>query len=49
MPIVNKDGSGTHGYAMPVALIAVLLFGYWIISEWHSLPGLIDMALAKIR
>jgi len=49
MPNTRKDGTGNHGYAAPVAWIVLLLGGYWIISEWHSLPMLIGSAIATIR
>jgi hypothetical protein len=49
MPDIRKDGNGNHGYAVPVALIVVLLCGYWLISEWNSLPGLIGAAIATIH
>jgi hypothetical protein len=49
MPNTRKDGNGNHGYAAPVAWIVLLLGGYWLISEWHSLPELIGSALATIR
>lgn len=48
MPDVRKAGQGTHGYGVPVALIAVLIFGYWIISEWNALPRLISSAIATL-
>ena len=49
MPNTRKDGAGNHGYAAPVIGIFILLVGYWLISEWKSLPGLIGQALAMIR
>lgn len=49
MPITRRDSNGNHGYAVPVALIVVLMSGYWVISEWRTLPGLIEMALTAIR
>ena len=49
MPITRRDGNGNHGYAVPVALIVVLMSGYWVISEWHALTGLIELALTAIR
>jgi len=48
MPGSRKDSNGTHGYAAPLAWIVVLLFGYWLIIEWNSLPALISSALATI-
>jgi len=45
----KKDGNGSHGYKAPVALIALLLTGYWVISEWDSLPSLISSAIATIH
>jgi hypothetical protein len=49
MPTTRKDGNGNHGYAAPVAWIVLLLCGYWVISEWHSLPTLIGSAIATIK
>lgn len=49
MPTTRKDSSGHHGYAAPVAWIVALLFGYWLISDWNSLPALINSAIATIR
>jgi hypothetical protein len=49
MPNSRKDGNGNHGYAAPVAWIFLLLCGYWVISEWNSLPALINSAIATIR
>ena len=49
MPNSRKDGNGNHGFAAPVAWIVVLLCGYWVISEWKSLPGLISSAIATIQ
>jgi hypothetical protein len=49
MPNTRKEGNGNHGYAGPVAGIVVLLLGYWVISEWHSLPALMSSALATIH
>jgi hypothetical protein len=49
MPNTRKDGNTNHGYAAPVAWIVLLLFGYWVISQWNSLPALISSALATIR
>jgi hypothetical protein len=49
MPNMRKDGNGNHGYAAPVAWIVLLLCGYWVISEWNSLPALISSAIATIR
>lgn len=49
MPNSRKDGNGNHGFAAPVAWIFLLLCGYWVISEWNSLPALINSAIATIR
>jgi hypothetical protein len=49
MPNTRKDGNGNHGYATPVVWIALLLCGYWVITEWNSLPVLISSAIATIR
>jgi hypothetical protein len=49
MPNTRKDGNGNHGYVAPVAMIVLLLCGYWVISEWNSLPALISSAIATIR
>ena len=49
MPNTRKDGSANHGYAAPVAWIVLLLCGYWIISEWKTLPALISSAIATIQ
>jgi hypothetical protein len=49
MPNTRKDGNGNHGYAAPVVGIFLLLCGYWVISEWHSLPTLIGSAIATIK
>jgi len=49
MPNSRKDSDGNHGYAAPVVWIVLLLCGYWVISEWHSLPALINSAIATIR
>jgi hypothetical protein len=46
MPNVRRDGNGTHGYGMPVALIVILMGGYWLITEWNALPGLIGSAIS---
>ena len=49
MPNTRKDGNGNHGYTAPVVGIFLLLCGYWVISEWHSLPTLISSAIATIK
>jgi hypothetical protein len=49
MPNSRKDGNGNHGYAAPVAGILALLCGYWVISDWNSLPTMINSAIATIR
>jgi hypothetical protein len=49
MPNTRKDGSSNHGYAAPIAWIVTLLCGYWVISEWNSLPTLISTAIATIK
>jgi hypothetical protein len=49
MPNTRKDHDGNHGYAAPVAGIVILLLGYWVISEWNSLPALINSAIATIK
>lgn len=49
MPDTRKIGNGNHGYAAPVAGIVLLLVGYWLITEWNSLPALIGTAIATIR
>ena len=49
MPQTRKDGNGNHGYIAPVAGIVVLLLGYWLISEWNSLPTLMNAALSSIH
>ena len=49
MPNTRKDGDGHHGYVAPVAGIAILLLGYWVISEWNSLPALLNSAIATIK
>jgi hypothetical protein len=48
MAITRKDGGGNHGYVAPVAWIVILLCGYWLISEWKSLPGLVSAVFAAI-
>ncbi len=48
MPNTRKDSNGNHGYAAPVAWIVVLLLSYWLISDWNSLPGLINAAIGAI-
>ena len=45
----RKDDDGNHGYVAPVTWIAVLLLGYWLISEWNSLPSLISSAIAMMH
>jgi hypothetical protein len=49
MPNSRKDGNGNHGYAAPVAWILALLCGYWVISDWNSLPTLINSAIGTIH
>ena len=49
MTETKKESNGTHGYVAPVAWIMVLLAGYWLISEWKSLPALIHSAIATIH
>lgn len=49
MPNTRKDGNGNHGYAAPVAWILLLLCCYWVISEWNSLPALINSTIATIH
>jgi hypothetical protein len=49
MPNSRKDGNGNHGYGAPVAWIVLLLCGYWVISEWNSLPALISSAIGAIK
>jgi hypothetical protein len=48
MPNSRKEGNGYHGYVAPVAWIAVLLCGYWVLSEWNSLPAMINSAIATM-
>ena len=45
----KRDGNADHGFLAPVAMIVVLLTGYWLISEWHTLPSMISSALATIQ
>ena len=49
MPNTRKDGNGNHGYAAPVAGIVLLLVCYWLISDWNSLPTLLNSAISTIR
>jgi hypothetical protein len=49
MPATRKDSNGNHGFLGPVAIIVLLMSGYWLITEWHTLPGLIHSAFAAIR
>ena len=49
MPNTRKDGNGNHGYIAPVAWIVTLLVCYWLISDWSSLPTLLNSAIATIR
>ena len=49
MPMTRREGNGTHGYAAPVATILALMGGYWLITEWNSLPGLIGSVIATIH
>lgn len=49
MANTRKDSNGNHGYAAPVAWIVLLLFAYWVISEWNSLPALLGSLVATIR
>ena len=48
MPMTRKDGNGIHGYVAPVAWIVVLLFSYWVISEWNTLSSLVTSTIASI-
>lgn len=48
MPATRRDSNGAHGYLAPVALIVLLMSGYWVITEWHTLPDLIHSAIAAI-
>jgi hypothetical protein len=49
MPNTRKDPNGLHGYLAPVVSIVVLLLGYWVISQWDALPGLLNSAIATIK
>lgn len=49
MPNTRKDGNGNHGYVAPVAWIVLLLVCYWLISDWNSLPMLLNSAIATIK
>ena len=49
MPNSRKDGNGNHGYVAPVAWILLLLCGYWVISDWNSLPTLINSAIGTVH
>ena len=49
MPNSRRDGNGYRGFAAPVAWIVLLLVCYWVISEWNTLPTLINSALATIK
>ncbi len=33
-------------FAVPMVLILALLVSYWLLTDWHTLPRLIDSALA---
>ena len=45
----TRKDNGNHGYAAPVAGIVVLLLGYWLISDWNSIPNLMSSVLATIH
>jgi hypothetical protein len=32
-----------------VAWILVLLAGYWLVADWHALPGLANSLLGSMR
>ena len=49
MPNTRKDGNGNHGYVGPVAGIAILMIGYWLITEWKSVPAMIGSAIAMFH
>ena len=49
MPGTKKYSDGTHGYVAPIALIMVLLAGYWLISEWKSIPVLLGAVIGMIH
>jgi hypothetical protein len=49
MPNSRKDSNGHHGYTAAVAWIVLLLFCYWLISEWNALPALLASTLATVR
>jgi hypothetical protein len=48
MPDVRRSHNGTHGYAAPVVLIAVLIIGYWLIAAWDMLPGMFNSLIGVI-
>jgi hypothetical protein len=49
MANTRKDPNGLHGYFAPVISIVVLMLGYWVLSEWNALPGLLNSAIATIK
>jgi hypothetical protein len=48
MAVPKKDELSGRAFAVPVLWIVVLLAGYWVISDWQSLPRLFTDTLAKL-
>ncbi|HUB13426.1 MAG TPA: hypothetical protein VMB34_15865 [Acetobacteraceae bacterium] len=42
----NSDTVSVRAFAISVAWIAVLLGGYWLLVDWHQLPGLFSSLMA---
>lgn len=49
MPVSRKDIRSGRSFAMHLFGIAVLLGFYWLLSDWHQLPVLIDSTLANLH
>ena len=49
MPVSRKDVRGGRAYAFPLLGIATLLVSYWILSDWHQMPSIIDAALSVVH
>jgi hypothetical protein len=49
MPISRREVRGGRAFAFPLFGIAVLLLSYWVLSDWHEMPRIIDAVLSAVH
>lgn len=49
MPVARKDVRGVGSFTAPLLGAVLLIACYLVLADWHSLPRVIDAALAGMN